>query len=302
MRATWLVDGLRNQGARIAVYSSNWASVGGELAACRCWFIHHTASGPSWDGKQDLDFIYSTGPLRPEYNCYIQRDGLITVGAGGRTNHGGKGGDYPVGHPDYKFRGRKSIPWIPYGSVNIYSVSCCMGNNGVGEPYTQAQMDAVLMFCRAVNAGAGCQNGNGLAHFEWTTRKIDPAGNSRWATGGNMWDMNAFRASVGASQPQPAPPQPWVPGQPGGWDEQVPRVGPFLIQGKGTDGSYPGAVYATDGIMMEYRWMPTGTALEGYRWWMKQAGYKAPELEPNAPVQGVDELAAFGVLIGPKPG
>lgn len=198
---TGLADALRAQGAEVAE-RAGWQSAGAELTDVRCWFLHHTASGPSSDGAADLNYIYSSGDLAPEYNVYIQRSGLITVGAAGKTNHGGKGGDYPAGHPDYAARGRKPIPWLPAGSANSHTVSCALANNGVGEPYPSAQQAAVLMFARAVDATYGTDPAHGLSHFEWTLRKIDPAGSSRWAHGAEMWNMDAFRADV-ASAPEP---------------------------------------------------------------------------------------------------
>ena len=51
------------------------------------------------------------------------------------------------------------------------------------------------------------------SHFEWAPgRKIDPAGESDYATGAAMWDMDTFRVDVAAlltptPEPTPEPPQ-----------------------------------------------------------------------------------------------
>jgi len=76
------------------------------------------------------------------------------------------------------------------------------------------------------------------------------------------------------------------------------RSGPYLIQATGRDGTPAGRVYATDGNMMTLRHLADEAALEGYRWQATQVfGWSAPELAPGAPVEPVDTIAAFGVVI-----
>lgn len=79
--------------------------------------------------------------------------------------------------------------------------------------------------------------------------------------------------------------------------DDMARIGPYLIQATGKDGTPNGAVYATDGNFMTIRHLKTVEELEGYRWWLTSLGVKAPELAPGAPIEPIDTIGAFGVVI-----
>ena len=74
----------------------------------------------------------------------------------------------------------------------------------------------------------------------------------------------------------------------------MPRLSPPLIQGTGKDGSFAGAVYITDGQLITYRWIPNPKTLEEVKVKLRAAGL-------SDKIEGADNLAAFGVLVGPTP-
>jgi len=140
---------------------------------------HHTASGPNWqdghvaallrDGRRDL-----SGPLA---QIGLERDGTVVLIAAGRCNHNG-----------YGLWGNDS-----YG-IEAY-------NDGLGEPWPAAQLDAYRTVCRVLCEHHGWDPiTRVMAHRETDPgRKIDPTG----------IDMPAFRTAVAASKPAPpAPPPP----------------------------------------------------------------------------------------------
>lgn len=169
-------------------------------------FVHHTA-GP---GPQDADCRWewdATGGDQPIGAINLGRDGTVVIGAAGATNCQGKGGPCPTSHGT-----------IPLDKGNTYGIAIEAGNNGVGEPWPEAQQEAYLVLvaalCDAYNLDV---SRDVFAHFEWVEpscpgRKVDPAGPSRWATGTASWDMAAFRADAALDVPIPEPePEPEPP-------------------------------------------------------------------------------------------
>jgi hypothetical protein len=193
---TSLPDVLHNAGLSVSTYNGWEArarSTGGYDGVFAVQ-VHHTASSSSPDG--DMSYMWEGSPDRPVGAIYLARDGHLTVGAAGATNTSGKGGPRQTAHGT-----------IPLDSANKFVISIEAANNGVGEQWPEAQVDAYVRAVAALNAAYGLSVGDAHAHFEWTDRKIDPAGNSRYATGGNKWNMDAFRGDVFlASQPAPTPP------------------------------------------------------------------------------------------------
>jgi hypothetical protein len=144
--------------------------------------VHHTASPRSWDGKRDADYITYDDSDAPLANLYLDRSGMVWVLAAGATNTNGKGHDYWGGG-------------VPDNSMNSYAIGIEAGNEGTGEQWPNAQQDAYLRLSNALCLRYAISVEHVRGHFEWAPdRKIDPAGNSRYASGGASWDMNRFRA------------------------------------------------------------------------------------------------------------
>jgi N-acetylmuramoyl-L-alanine amidase len=166
------------------------------------WAIctHHTASDAS--PTSDMNWMWSNpanddGPVGA---IYLARSGAVTVGAAGATNCQGKGGPWST-----------SRGTIPVDSGNRYALAIEAANRGDGEPWPSAQTDAYVELVAALVEWYGLEYGDVMSHWEWvappptTGRKIDPAGNSPWATGAASWNMDAFRATVAGAPPPPHP-------------------------------------------------------------------------------------------------
>jgi len=157
---------------------------------------HHTASGPNADGWPDVNYMcFATVNLaKPTANLYIARAGVIYVMAGGATNTNGVGRD-PCGATGDD-------------SMNRAAIGIEAGNNGQGETWPGPQQDCYVKLCRELSKAYGITTGRIHSHFEWTSRKVDCAGQSRYATGANKWNMTTFRNDVAATPTTPPPTQP----------------------------------------------------------------------------------------------
>lgn len=157
--------------------------------------VHHTASDTT--PENDMSYMWGGSPDEPVGAIFLARSGIVTVGAAGATNTSGKGGPLAT-----------SKGTIPLDAANRYVISIEAANDGVGEPWPDDQVVAYRIMSRALvdRYGLKVQPGDLHAHFEWTSRKIDPAGNSPYASGGASWNMGAFRRDVDALNPDPTPP------------------------------------------------------------------------------------------------
>jgi len=156
--------------------------------------VHHTASGPSSDPWGDVNYCTYGHPDAPVGNLYLSRDGTVYVIAGGAANTNGTGKD-PCG-------------LVPDDGMNSRSIAIEAANGGTGEPWPEVQQAAYRRLCAALLAAYNIGIGQLHAHFEWAPgRKIDPAGQSKYANGSAMWDMDRFRSDVAnAGAPIPIPP------------------------------------------------------------------------------------------------
>jgi N-acetylmuramoyl-L-alanine amidase len=263
----------------------------GGYADGRPWCVmwHHTASQTS--PANDVSYIVSGSPDAPLANLYLARDGTVYVCAAGATNTNGKGGPLPV-----------SRGTVPADSMNTYAVGIEAANNGTGEFWPQAQIDAYFTLSNALTDGYGLAADDVASHNAWAPdRKIDPATANAvqgpWQPGSinssGTWSVEDLRGECRRrSSTTPTPPTPTPP------EGDDMRAGPYLIQATGRDGTPGGRVYATDGNAMTLRWLSTKDALDGYRWQAVNVfGWQAPELQPDGPIMAVDTIAAFGVVL-----
>ena len=155
--------------------------------------IHHTASPPSADGWDDVNYCTFHDDDAPLCNLYLGRSGQVWVCAAGATNTNGSGRD-PCGV-------------TPDDSMNSHAIGIEAGNDGKGETWPDAQLDAYTRLATALCDHYGFGVGRIHGHAEWAPdRKVDPAGPPRYATGSATWDMDEFRADCdGAPVPLPPP-------------------------------------------------------------------------------------------------
>lgn len=168
--------------------------------------LHHDASAAGRSGQRSADAHWRDHPARPVGNFSLDRGGTWWVGAAGATNTQGRGGP---------FRGSRGT--IPLDQGNRYTVAVEAGNNGVGELWPVDQLDSYASGIAALIAGLRDEGAydaaarryrpivldpmiDPIAHFEWTPRKIDPAGPpSPYADVSDRyrrWIMPVFRSSV----------------------------------------------------------------------------------------------------------
>jgi N-acetylmuramoyl-L-alanine amidase len=162
--------------------------------------VHHTGSSGAYP-LNEMRYMWETAADRPIGAIYLSPQGKATVGAAGATNTSGRGG------PMLTSRGT-----IPLDSANRYVISIEAANLGNGTPWPDAQIEAYIKLVAALQkaylGGVLLVPGDCHGHFEWTTRKIDPAGQSPYAMGGNKWNMTRFRTDVVATMSPPPPPPP----------------------------------------------------------------------------------------------
>lgn len=206
---TWLADALRAAGLNV-VEVSGWQtrarSTGGYSAMPLCVMWHHTASPASWDGARDANYCATGDPNAPLSNLYIQRNGTVWILAAGATNTNGKGNSI-----------RFSRGTVPADGMNTRAIGVECGNNGVGERWPQAQVDAMFIVSNVCNARVGNQPEDMSTHnFYAPSRKIDPATDNiegPWRPGvvnssrsWNRADVQAECRRRASAQPIPQPP------------------------------------------------------------------------------------------------
>jgi N-acetylmuramoyl-L-alanine amidase len=193
-----LPDVLRRAGLNVSTWPGweNRARSSGGYDSIMAIGIHHDAFRTGTPLEQRCRYAWEGSDTRPIGAMWLHTDGRVMVGAAGATNTQGNGGPLRV-----------SRGTIPQNAGNRHMISIEASNNGVGEPWPTVMQDAYVAMCAALCDAYGLDRSRDvIAHFEWTTRKIDPAGPSRWATGTRSWNMQAFRAEVvahGGSTPQP---------------------------------------------------------------------------------------------------
>lgn len=153
--------------------------------------VHHTASNPATDGQSDVDYMCHHSKNKPIANLYLNRSGKVWIMAGGATNTNGKGTCPHCGTTD---------------NMNARAIGIEAANNGVGEPWPTIQQDVYNKLVGGLCGHYTIPNAAVIAHFEYAPdRKIDPAGQSRYASGGNKWNMHQFRFDSSPSGPSPQP-------------------------------------------------------------------------------------------------
>jgi N-acetylmuramoyl-L-alanine amidase len=173
MRQLWIADALRDAGCPVAI-TANWRTRGHDEFAPTGVLIHHTA-GPAGGDAPSLNVCIDGRPGIPGPLCHvlIGRDGLCHIIAAGRANHAGKGGPLPGIRRDQ-------------GNSLLFGVEA--ENDGVGEPWSPAQLDTLTRVTAALLHGLNLTSAAWCwGHKEYAPgRKIDPAG----------IDMNQFRREV----------------------------------------------------------------------------------------------------------
>jgi hypothetical protein len=213
-----LAGWLRGAGLDVVEYDG-WqtrARSSGGYGDGRPWAVvwHHTAS--MTDPANDAAYCAVGDPDAPVCNLLVDRAGVVWVIAAGASNTNGKGGPLTFG------RGT-----VPVDQLNTHAVGVEICNNGTGEPYPVAQIDAAFAVSLAVAAGLGLAPVDVAQHHDWAPdRKIDPATAAAVAgpwqpgavNGSGSWSLDDLRDELarraGAGIPPPTLPPPTHPGTP----------------------------------------------------------------------------------------
>jgi hypothetical protein len=164
---TGMADVLEAAGLELVLYDG-WetrARSSGGYADGRPWCVlwHHTASRTT--PANDVYYMVYGSPDAPVANMLIDREGVVWLTAAGASNHAGKGGPEPL-----------SRGTVPLDSMNLYAVGMEIANDGVGEPYPPAQLEAAFTASIALQQWLGLDKADAVTHAQWApTRKIDPA-------------------------------------------------------------------------------------------------------------------------------
>ena len=173
------------------------------------------------------------------------------------------------------------------GNSHTFGIECA--NAGTGQAYPDPQQDTYTLMCAALCDAYDLVPGSDIiGHYEWTDRKCDPTGPSRFCTDNNrrgcnhacLWNMDAFRTEVAerlVPEPQP-PPQPFPSG-----DMMLHR-----IKVKGCNAKFVGFL-DENGLGHTVSWVKTQPKYDQY------GTLKAPERE-----LGLADLAGLW-LVGPLP-
>ena len=141
--------------------------------------LHHTA-GPKSGDAPTLNVCINGRPDLPGPLCHIvlARSGKAHVIAAGRTNHAGDGAQQVLD------RVKKDLPVLGNAVTNKYQdVKGLSGNGyfygieventGTGEPYPDAQVQALAKICAAICDWKGWSSNRVVHHRQWTVRKSD---------------------------------------------------------------------------------------------------------------------------------
>lgn len=198
-----------------------------------CVMWHHTASKTT--PERDAFYECHVADAKPICNVNIARDGTVWVLAAGATNTNGKGSSQ-------KF----SRGTVPTDSMNSYAFGIEIANNGVGEPYPQAQIDAVFVVSNVINKLCGNQPTDVCTHQRYAPdRKIDPARGEGTVQGtfhpreinsSGSWNLDDLRAECAARAGQ-KPPDP-TPKPPSGSDWWTPLMESLPVLTPGMTGPF----------------------------------------------------------------
>jgi hypothetical protein len=145
--------------------------------------IHHTVSSKNGGSMPSENIVVNgrVGLAGPLSQFLLARDGMVLLTSQNRCNHAGKGNKKVLDHciddiepPDFGEGAYNSRLKGSYGGGNGNFWGIEVENDGIGEQYSDVQIDALV---RLLAALCEWQHWNPLTriihHREWTARKID---------------------------------------------------------------------------------------------------------------------------------
>jgi LysM repeat protein len=171
---------------------------------------HHTASQTT--PENDVRWQANNSDVAPIGNGTIMRDGTVYLIAAGAANTAGRGGPLTL-----------SRGTVPLDGANTRTWAWEVANNGVGEPWPEAQINAYFIASNVMNKRFGNKPTDVFTHAlgtgnGWTSRKVDPATAAavqgpwkpRSVTSSGTWSLDDVRAEcarrAGTTVPPTTPP------------------------------------------------------------------------------------------------
>ena len=283
---TWMADAFEQAGLTVVRYSG-WTtrarSTGGfESGRPLAVMWHHTASSASPDS--DAYYMCYSSSDKPICNVMVDRTGTVWCLAAGATNTNGKGNSIAFSHGT-----------VPKDSMNQYAVGMEICNNGVGEPYPQAQIDAAFVVSNTLTADCGIMPFDVCTHQAYAPdRKIDPARaeavqgpwRPRSINSSGTWDLGDLADECNRRASGPIPPP-----TPEDDDDMI-----FDGFWRRDNGPAVFAIYK-NGTKV---WVQNDGDLNAYKNLMALNGATAEQqsvrVQPDPCM-----FTAFGVIIGPRP-
>lgn len=240
---------------------------------------HHTASGSKSGNFGSFGVVAYGRPGLPGplAQILLGRNGKVILITGEGANHAGTGGPRGV---------------IRYNRGNHDAWGIEAENNGIGEPWSAAQLQAYYRLCAALLQLMGTKDvSRVIGHKEYTSRKIDP----------NGINMDNFRRQVenallagpkGAEKPEVKVFRPHVKLSsfaPGSRNNHVPVVKYALLKKK--IGSF--------NMKGDYRDHWGDGAIDTFKEWQRKLGYKEKGLTINGR-PGKHSLNQLGINVVPE--
>lgn len=217
VRVTWIADVLRAAGL-VVVETDGWKDYRPDYNLCSLpdapdkpqgVLCHHTASPSNSTLDTNLYVVKNGNAVAPGPVAQVMlwRDGTYYAIAAGKANHAGAGGPWSDWLP-------ASTSGLSVGNDRLLGIEAV--NNGVGEPWSDAMLDAYEIGVAAILKYLGWDESRVLTHHEWApSRKIDPAG----PNGGRIaflpnsltWNGDSWRARIHERLNPPPPPIPPTP-------------------------------------------------------------------------------------------
>lgn len=175
-KTTSLLDMLKASGVSFEVVPG-WETRGRPGLRPIGIMLHHTATGETGDAPSLPIIINGRPGLKgPLANILLGRSGKAYLVSGNIANHGGVGSAEVLDlvragkevTQDAKDAGRTDDL---VANDSFYGIE--VENSGVGEPYSEEQIQALVKICAAILRAHGWDANRVIHHRQWTSRKID---------------------------------------------------------------------------------------------------------------------------------
>jgi peptidoglycan hydrolase-like protein with peptidoglycan-binding domain len=178
------VEALKREGCTVRVIAGYRTNGMGNLDPIG-QMLHHTASARnSGDSGALGTCVHGRADLRGRLcNLHVSRSGVITVVTLGRAWHAGRGSGTVLSEVRRgvgTFRDARQRGLRDTADGNPFFIGWECENDGIGEPWSPRQVDAITRGTAAIDRLYGWPGQRLIQHREWTARKIDQSLRIDW--------------------------------------------------------------------------------------------------------------------------